>query len=1079
MLNSISIQCLGRCLARFAMLVGRSGGQDSGASRMPSRDPFVKRRTNSSVKGYGLPPGRQKLRWWGAVPLMCLAAGPVQAEGIQAIFPAFENQLKVPPGENLPTSKGTAATFFGGHVKARHPAGNIGTVPSGGHYYLPEASFGQMADFRVRYPDVEGTSVHHAKTALYEGESAAFRYKVFLYERTEVGIAPNYEVLKTLWGDPQRQRADDAAYALTAALHYSPSDQRLRDTLLDVLYDRAIADITLAKEAEVEAIKAAMGFPEYLDPEGGFAINKEINYLKQALEYYLKAAKPYYALLSDKMGIGTLAAGGAVSDTAFGYLLFRDEQPHRSLFASHFLDGGVHKPVVDQDGDRKPDQLFAGYKDLVLLFEIERDTARLAAKLARLHALRGDSGDRDQARRLVGEALQRGYTDGQILIGMFAQLVPSTVDQTTGLTETRASWRQSINELNSVKAFIDGDTNPLGLGQGFLALVQNDEGDSYQYFEDFLMRGGHMTPAGPLGDAFAKYERARSSYETFRVYQDRIGEELSTQRRQFADRLRAITGCTYPDSPNPSSCYHRPYENQGSELWLQSQNVERARLRIERNQQEVLNLQSQIEHEIERVGRVNSVTNLIAETHIRYGEKQASLTREIADINAHQAYSNGIAAVMSAANLTNWGWGAAAQMVNAEVQTLCELAKGDLNAKKEKYSAQQSAEITYLQGQIEDANSQAMVKNLLLGMSILAIDSSEASLLLGQEVGRLQALLDEKDYLEAQWAEARGDLRTRYFADPSHRIVQSRDILLADQAFQKGRLWVFILARALDYKWNRKVIADGYSAETAFKLRNAQELSNMATALYQYNAAQNIGGRHGNTWVRFSAREDFLGYRRVDTSGNPLSYPDPVTGESVDALTAFRSYLKHVAPHIRPDWGTNAEVVRLRFSTAKPNFQGTFFSPDRHNEKINWLEVTINAEYPRPDLAVRLEQRGTAFLRNETRGTVLDAERPDLVSGEMTAYSVQFWYRFTDPETGVSSFRSKDAIGSTVNAVVIRDPHAPPGAYQARQFHELSPAISDWTLEIPILHTSGEQVLDLDRINDIEIWFYNYYRDRS
>lgn len=1010
------------------------------------------------------------------------------AAEVAAVYADFANRLKLPPGVNLPVESATAGTFFGGHVKFLPAADGTPTEPGGGGYRLVESSFGQLAGFTVPYPNFEQVAVTHALKTLYydhadntpgyEKGSAAFRYKTLLYSRDGVGITPGFATMASLWNNTTRARARAAADGIKAALRYSPRDQGLRNALLDVLYDLAIAEVTLAKELETESLKASMSFPGYLPPFGEYAISPEIDFLRRALEGYRAAAQPYFSLLTDRLGVGTGVGGAGLATVAFGYLLFREQQPGRSLYAPTFREAdGTLRPVLDENGDGQADRLFVGYKDLVLLFEIERDAARIAAKLAKLLALRGGSGDRDEANAVVGAAQQRGYTDGQVLNGMFSEAELAGADRYSGLKEARAGWAQGLTSLSGIKSFLDGKANPLGLDPDFLALVQNDNGDSYGYFEEiFLGNGTDATLSGALGDAFDKYQQALSSYATFRQYQDQIGTELLSQRRQFADRLRAIVGCPYPDPPAVTSCYHTPDLNASGEIYLQLQNIALARLRIVKNQQEIANLQQQVEHEIDRRGKEHGITNLMAQTYIRYGNEQAKLTEEIAKISAAQAAANAMAAAVASGSF----WGAGAHAVNGAIQAAAEIKKGQLSAQKDRLNAQQTADITYLSDQISAANSEALVKNLLLGMSTLSIESTEASILLAQDMGRLQALLDEKAYLEGQWAEAEEELGTRYFADPSHRIIQNRDILSAGQAFDKAQRWVFILARALDYKWNHKVFTDeGFSADTVFKLRNADELSEMAKALWDHDKMQTLGPRHGDQFVRFSFREDFLGYRRTDFLGNLLYYPDPVTGRSVDALTAFHSYLKYIAPHLRPVWGTNKEVVRLQFSTVKPNIQGTFFSPDRWNEKINWVAVSINTESPLSDLLVLLEQSGTAFVRNEWRGVIGDPSRPDLLTGEMAAYPVRYWYQTTNPVTGEMAFRSKDTFSIPVNAAIARDPAAPEESWRKKEFHELSPAVSTWTLEVPTIHSSNQPILDLDKVSDIEIWFYNYYLVRN
>ncbi len=744
-----------------------------------------------------------------------------------------------------------------------------------------------------------------------------------------------------------------------------------------------------------------------------------------------------------------------------------------------------------------------GYKDLVLLFEIERDSARVAAKLAKLLALRSDPGDREEAKKIVDEAQQHGYTDFQVLLNGPLQEIDLTNVDGSGLKEARAGWNQALTGLNGIKSFLTGKANPLGLDPDFLVLVQNEAGSTFDYFKQHFLGGGTRDRlTGVIGEARTQHIAARNSYRTFRQSQDTIGDTLLSHRRQFADRLRAIAGCPYPDPPDPRSCYHTPENNTGSEIYHQLQNIELAKSRIRRNAQEITNLNRQIEIEIERRGRESRTNNLIAHTYVKYGDKQAQLTKEIGQINAGQALANATAAAVTTmiagaavtatlatggaaaaaiagATSTSTFWTSVTHAVNGAVQAGAELKKGEINAQKERLNAQQSAEITGLNGQTDEVNSAALVKNLLLRMSILSIDSLEASILLTQDVGRLQALLDEKSYLEAEWAEANSELGQRYFADPTHRIIMNKDILSARQAFDKAQFWVFIIARALEYKWNNNNLTyDGYSADTVFKLRNAEELANMAVAMWNYDQTHNLGTRHGEQFVKFSLREDFLGYRQLDYSNRPLTHLDPATGQQVDALTAFHSYLRN-APHVAPAWGTNRQVVRLQFSTAKPNLTGTFFSPDRWNEKMNWVAVSINAETSHRELLVRLEQSGTAFIRNEQRGSVIDPARPDRVTGEMTTYPARYWYSSTNSNTGQLEFRSKDTFGISINAMVIENPDVLLESLRKREFHEMSPAVSNWTLEIPTIGSGGETMLDLNQIQDIDILFYNYYLVRN
>lgn len=656
--------------------------------------------------------------------------------------------------------------------------------------------------------------------------------------------------------------------------------------------------------------------------------------------------------------------------------------------------------------------------------------------------------------------------------GIFPESELTNIDANSGLVEARAGWAQGLSALSGVKSFLDGNANPLGLDQDFLALVQTDvpgtstvnlHKDSFDYFADMLIPGG-SDPDGPLKVAYDKYLASYQQYEKVQLYKETIQSELAAQKDRFETRLVEIVGVP-PEDPG----YETPEDNVGSEINLQLRNIEIARLRIEYNRQEITNLQQQIEHEIERRGKVAGINNLIAQTQIEFGDRQFDLSMGIAAINAAQAMANAVADAASDFGSGNI-IGGTVKAANAAMQFAYEMAKGTLQAEKDRLALQLDAKITYLNAQIDEVESEARVKDLWLNMNTLAIESVEAATVLTQEVGRLQALYDERDYLEDRWREARSNLAMRYFADPAHRMLLDQKILDTDFAFQEAQFWIYVLARALDYKRNMRVVASSgsksYTSTTVFALRNAKELVEMARALWDYDAAQGIGDRQGTQFVRFSLREDSLGFRKYDDQDELAFYPDPVTGDLVTAETAFRSHLKHVASHA----ATNAimqaydEVVHLEFSAVKEKI--TFFSRFRWNEKIKWLSVRIHADYPlepNKELMVYLEQRGTGFIRNAD---------PDQ-QGEMTGYPVKYWYR--DPS---GNWRSKDAFGFGINAVVNADPNAPAESYQKAEFHEMPPAVSTWMLEIP-LKMGNTTYLDLDRVADIEIWFYNYYHARN
>lgn len=1029
-------------------------------------------------------------------PLMgFFASSVVQAQDI-AVFGDYQNQ-----------SGTSGAAFFSGHVLPGQINGALNPeLPKSGQYGLSQTSFGQMVAASVPFPAFQKTIIAAVNANLYCSDSSscdahAFRYKTILEEaRTAQGIGLN-DRLADLWLEADRSKALEEAGRIIEALRYDPSDSGLRHALLDIYYDLTVADMLLAKELESDAQMSVLNFDDarYYTEVGGFVINKEIDYLEQAKAAYEIAGRRYFQFLLSPLGVDTERATD-VEDASFpfAYHLFR-------------------KLGTERD-----------YKDLVLLFDLQKIYAQLSAKLLKLYILRNDAEDIEKAQRLLANVQQQSYIDGELLKGIFSAEELQQIPESAGLNAAQLGWEQALTQFASLSSHIDSETNPLGLAPDMLALfaegavVATDASggirlnDSFSQLQTKLLPDG-ATASGEFAEARQKYETAKTEYTSVRLNGDQVQSELENQRNLFASRLQSIVGCPHPSiSASISGCvsYERPDENSGGLIYHQLQNIEQANLRIERNGQEIENLNQQIEIEIERVGLANGVNDLVAETYIKYGEKQAKLTEKIAEIRAKQAKSKGIAsglgsiigsvaaavfsggttlAVSSAIgsmSITQKSGGASvlsgiASGVGSILGGIADAkvisSIGGLEAEKERLEAQQQAEIAYLNGKIQDINSAARVKELLLNMSILAIDSESAALTLKQELSKLQALLDEKAYLEARWAASKEELAERYFADPVHRLILNDKIIEAEFTFKAAQRWLFWLARAYEYRWNTSINEDSipalnysthYTIDSIYKLRNTEELLDMAKAIYSADHGRNIGVKKDTQSISFSFREDFLGFKRFQENGEPAVYSDPMSGEMVDALTAFRSYLKHIAPRVQSTKLPGREVLQLVFSTAKENLSGTFFNRSRWNEKNIWLSIAINAASSESELVVWLEQNGMSYLRNQRYG-ILDSTQPDRLLGETRIWPVQRW---TSIGNGGEEFVHENFIGFAVNASVgSTPPSTPPESLRKAEFQELSPATSRWLLEVPVKSASGEQILDLDTVNDIEFQFENYY----
>jgi hypothetical protein len=897
---------------------------------------------------------------------------------------------------------------------------------------------------------------------------AAFRFKTLLFA-TDQGdpqkrVRAQVESIGSLFGAAERARAKEAEDRARLALAELPSSAAYQTLLLDILYDQVSAEALFLKDLLVKADLARLGPPSVA---GGLVIDDEIRWYEMALPRNRTALQFYADLLKDDLEHPEIAP-------PLGYNLFRERVPGRALMPAMYLDTNDAPKSVTATAA----PLFNGFKDLVLLFDLLRDYGRASANLTRLRWARNQGADRDNAPTIVGEAQRFLQIQRDVLLAVFPSGLPAAGDP-SGLAESIASVEQSIAELAELQQMFKGNQNPLGFEGDFLMLVQKFQGQNADIFDSFNSIKEWLDPnftSRHLGYASQRLGQARSSYATFRGFQDEIREQFEGSTVTFDFRLFEIVGAS-PGEPG----YDTPASNPGGEIWQQFQSIEAARLNIRKNETNIANVWRQVQIEVQKASDLR-------EAYIRHGSQQATLTEYIGHINAAQASANALSQALSIEKLTTGLF--LGVFANAAVQGAGEELKGQLEAEKERLAGLQQAEIVGIE-------SGALVKTLLLELNALAVESQEAALLLKQEAGRLAALSREKANLERRIDERNADLASRFYADPAHRLQSQHDTLEANQAFADAQRWIFFMARALEYKWNAPFVHSfagrTWRSETLFQLRNAEELARFYQAMVDYD-----GGIEG-TRVKddyfdwFSVREDFLGYRRVNDQGQPLLYADPATGQQIGAIEAFRRQLKR----LRDSQGQ----IRLDFSTVRQIPGGTFFRGARYLpngqvdpaqrglylDKINWMKIrlpgTHNPNRNRTFITGSLTYAGTSYLRNEAPGR-RSVSRPDRLLDEWTPYTTRYWY-FSTARTGgrPAAWQFREALSAPgVQMWLTRDPRLEgspaqidvlPSVQQIDAFKERSVAASNWRLILPTSDL-GETLLDIDELDDIEIYFYHY-----
>lgn len=995
------------------------------------------------------------------------SVGPQVVSAEQAITTAvradYRNETRLAGGA------AEGIEFHSGNVGEYQIPGsaNPAVVPSSTNYRLASSGFGQPFGYDMVTPTFVEDAVNRAAELLYydrapEGqkESAAFRYLALLYATDGSDplerVRAQFEEIENLYGAPERARASQAERLLRDALKYAPMSRELRHAYLDLLHDRAQAEMIIARNQRTDSIQAR------LEPRvpGTRVIDGEIQDYEMLMPFFDTALEPYRELMRDPMGVDVASFDPSASPgVPFGFHMFQVEQPTRSQCAASYLDQGVLTPVIGTG-----EALFVGYADLVLLFETLSDQSRSAADLARLYAFRATGSDLDDALALIDEQMSNTWALGVLLQGMFPALDPQPNDA-SGLEGAIASWQSGLTSLENTRLFIESDTNLLGFDESFLMLSQNFNSSTFDTF-DSLSEFIESSSTAPLTRAIQLYNDAITAKDDYRGYQDQLALQHNRLFSNRDDRLAQVVGVRY-GQPG----FDTPELNVGSEIQLQFNSIEAARLTIRRASEEISILNDRVQIEIARRASEEAINGDIADVQIVYGDKRADVREIIGGINAAQAAANEIAAAADATSDGLFGFTAGAvHAANAVVQAGAETAKGFLEGDLEQLAAEEQSKITGLQDQLLDVESQARIQDMLLQMRTLNIDSLEASLLLQRELAILSGLYSEVDDILAQIDRESELLSDRYFADPVHRLRQEAAAVAAENSFRVAQRWAYFMVRALEFKWNQPFShtfeGEGWDSNSVFRVRNATELQQLIAAMRDFDAQLTGTLIRDDYFDWFSVREDFFGWEAGQF------YVDEVTGELVDGITRFRRELERLVDE-------NDNVVIL-FNTVREIPGGNFFRGPRYNtsgqvisrglylDKIEWIKINLPGSHTigLSTLAGQLSQGGTAFMRNAQVG-MIDPLDPTHILNEYSAWSTRHWYTL-----GNNVWQFREALEVPVTMALSEDSRVPPSVSEINAFRQRSVAATDWRLTIPI-EDLGESVLNISELDDIELYFFH------
>lgn len=935
---------------------------------------------------------------------------------------------------------GDEMTFAGNQLLIGDPRFNINAnSQTDGAIYVFDLQYTEelVADLvgKYLYTDQADDSVQFPK------DKAAFRYIDHLYESSASGPVRTPDIAAAAFGSAEEERVETALELIRRAMAEQPGSAVLQNLLLDVYYDwTRILAIQAAEEiADVDFTRLdAPAQP------GGFVIEEEIAAYTRALEANRKAYQTYLDLLNDDLGVD--------SESPLGFRAFQSHVPTRSLAAPRYRDGGEETSVTGSDAPILP-----AYKDLILLVDLLTDQANHAAQLAFLTA---SDNEASAAVQLLGDFDRELFAHAGLLYSMFPNL--ETDQQTDPALEAACvDLEEAFVAMRETAERITGENNLLGFDPDFLPLLPKPQGQLTTIVHTFDLLKERLTAnnetLNPVLRAKNSQAAAVAAWDQYQNNQSELAaqlSEISGPNSDLRERLMQIRG----DGSTP------PEQDASTEIFEQIQNIERARNQIKRNQVKSDNVRQKIQIEVERRAAASGIRDAMGQIRVAYGEAQATLTEQI---SYYKGMQKAVGSVADAANPLEFF----SSLVTGLYVGGVEVAKGQLEAEKDRLAGQEEAAIIAQEDLLVGVNSRANIRAWLLDLKTIAVDSLDAAISLKQEQGRLAALWREKERLERRIATAQTELSDRYFADPIHRFRARHQVYVANTDFRNAMENAFFFIKTFEYKWNRDFDIAGWDFDDFFRIRNASELETLVSDLIF--AESNITTSIDDSFDWFSFRDDFFGFK--DLPG--AEYVDPSTGEFVDFLTAFRSQLKRQLvdgnndplpddrdPLDRANQNLN---LMIPFNTVREIPGGAFFEKEGYLDKIIAMSLRMPGDHTLGRATVRgtLIYGGAALIRNKEPGAP-DPNRSDKLTDEFSVYSSRVW----NAEEGAWSY--EDQQTQRVTITLDEDERIPPSVLSIDTFNERSVAASNWFLEVEI-RDSNVDLVQLDEITDIEIYFHH------
>lgn len=349
----------------------------------------------------------------------------------------------------------------------------------------------------------------------------------------------------------------------------------------------------------------------------------------------------------------------------------------------------------------------------------------------------------------------------------------------------------------------------------------------------------------------------------------------------------------------------------------------------------------------------------------------------------------------------------------------------------------QSAE----RAQIEGANSEAVIRNLLLEQADLMIELELTVQEYNQVVDERSHLWEKYHNLRDLKAFAEDDLLMSYLNKPSYRILRETQTLEAVRSHDLAAQFAYLTAKALEYEYLTPVPF----LNDIFKARSSDDIDNFMIALEQWRLALGDPGQLNPYPYRISIAQDVLGYTDENLDPNGTMTPSQL------AELRYQLFQQFIQTHLV------GNTLEFHFSTSVLN--SSIFSQNIWNNRIAGVGMPLASS---KGVGVNLLTRQFGNLGTPEIILIHSGQTSYRnVNDEIVEYTV-------GPAVLVGYALPPGFINKGTTAVILSSVNNNNQGVSNSALFNLSVAASNWTLRIDLTSPFNDE-LDLSQLEDLEI----------